>query len=105
MMYDSTLNIRIKEEILFQSLSETFYQIILFFVTSNYGLERYFFQYILGFFTLVKLVQICIETRRPYLAVNYPLGFYLYIPYSFWIFYLILIHMDIISKYLINFII
>ena len=103
-MYD-IINIRIKEEILIQGLSETFYQIILFLVTLNYGTGRYFFQYILGFLVLVKLLIICFELRRPYLASNYSLGYFLYLPYSLWLTYQILIYMDIISKYIINYLV
>ena len=99
---DNSISINIKENILFYSFYEGLFLFLLYIVNSNYYMGRYFLQHILSFFVYTYLIKICIETKRPYFARNHPISFYLYLPYTFWIFYLAFINFDTIYLSLVN---
>ena len=102
MLVERNINTIIKENILLHSIYESILQFLLYLSTSNYGNGRYFFQHIISFFIYLYLIKYCLERRRPYFAVNHPISFYLYLPYTFWIFYLLFLNFDILSIYFLN---
>ena len=102
MLVERNINTIIKENILLHSIYESILQFLLYLSTSNYGNGRYFFQHIISFFIYSYLIKYCLERRRPYFAVNHPTSFYLYLPYTFWIFYLLFLNFDILSIYFLN---
>lgn len=99
MLVERDINNIIKENILLHSIYESSLHFLFYLSTSNYGNGRYFFQHIISFFINSALIKYCLERRRPYFAVNHPISFYLYLPYTFWIFYLTFLNFDILSIY------
>ena len=98
-LVEKNINTIIKENIILQSIYESSLQFLLYLSSSNFGNGRYFFQHIISFFIYTAMIKYCLERRRPYFAVNHPKSFYLYLPYTFWIFYLTFLNFDTLSLY------
>ena len=98
-MISSNLSDGIKSLILGHSLKEALLQTLWLAITSNYGTDRKFIQYILGGFVMTYLVYYSYLVRKPLLAKVDPTSFYLYLPYTLWIVFALILNIQIIYKY------
>ena len=98
-MISTNLSEGIKELIINQSLKEALLQTLWLAITSNYGTNRKFIQYILGGFVMIYLVYYCYLVRKPMLARTDPTSFYLYLPYTLWIVFASILNMQIVYKF------
>ena len=89
----------LKSLLIKQSLNEALLQTLWLAITSNYGTERKFIQYIFGGFVMIYLVAYCYLKRRPTLKLTDSTSFYLYQPYTIWISFALILNIQLIYKY------
>ena len=83
-----------------QAVTESILQTLWLFVTANYGGGRNLYQNSLGLIVMIYLVYYCYFVRIPTLKSKDTLSLIMYIPYSLWIFFALILNLQIVINYL-----
>ncbi len=98
-MISKNISTELKNQIISDSLLEAILQALWVFVTIKFGESRKFIQYVIGLFVMLYLVYHCYFIRKPIFKLVDITSYYLYVPYSIWIVFALILNLQIILKY------